>query len=111
MAWYFPCHRGLVAVDITTPTLAVLAFGALFWFLFQQRYLFVVRIRHGVPRLAKGKVTAAFLQELQSLCAESHVTHGWVGGVRHGKQVRLTFSRDIPGQCQQRLRNLWQLVS
>jgi hypothetical protein len=84
--------------------------GALWW-LVQPRYVFLVRVRHGVPRLTRGKLTGVFLQELGQACAESTVRRGWIAGVHRGWRVRLEFSRSIPAPCRQRLRNLWVLLA
>jgi hypothetical protein len=80
-----------------------------FYFALQPRYLFMVRIEEGVPRVAKGKVSPAFLAEISEVCAQAKVPRGWVGGLRRGKRVVLAFSRTIPAAVQQRLRNLWML--
>lgn len=90
------------------PKLVVIALviGAL-WVALQPRYVFLVRLKDGVPRVSKGKVTPAFLQQLGQACAELGVSRGWVGGVQRGRRVALAFSRSIPPPCQQRLRNLW----
>ena len=75
----------------------------------QPRYLFKVRIDGGSALLAKGKLTAAFLEEIGHVCAEAKIRRGWFGGFRRGRQVVLAFSRSIPPPLQQRLRNLWVL--
>jgi Protein of unknown function (DUF3634) len=97
----------------TVDLLAKLIVGALFvgalWWLLQPRYVFVVRVHDGVPRVHRGLVTTAFLQELGRVCAEAGVSRGWIGGVRRGRRPALAFSRNIPPPCQQRLRNLWLL--
>jgi hypothetical protein len=77
------------------------------WFACQAPAAFVIRIEKGVAHLTRGKVTPAFLGEVSEVCGR--VASGTVRGVRRGKRVFLTFSGDIPGQCQQRLRNVWVL--
>jgi hypothetical protein len=83
--------------------------AGLLWLALQPRYVFVVRIETGGPRVTKGKVTAAFLDEIAQTCIELGVYSGWVAGVRRGRHIRLAFSRHIPPACRQRLRNLWAL--
>jgi hypothetical protein len=83
-----------------------LVFG-LAWLAFQPRYVFLLRIERGEPRVAKGKVTPAFLREVSDTYRRAGVTHGWVGGVRRGKRIALVFSRSLPSSCQQQLRNQW----
>jgi hypothetical protein len=82
----------------------VLAVG---WSVLQPRYVFLVKIADGAPRLSKGKVTSAFLSELDDACARHGVVRGWVGGVHRGRLVALTFSRNLPNECRQQLRNTW----
>jgi Protein of unknown function (DUF3634) len=96
-------------VDILFKLLVLALVVAALWWAFQPRYAFVIRIEGGVPRVARGKVTAAFLQNVGQACAELGVSRGWVGGVLRGRQVMLAFSRNIPQPCQQRLRNIWGL--
>jgi hypothetical protein len=79
------------------------------WYMFQPRYVFVVRIKGADLSVTKGKVTAAFLQEIGSVCKEHELQSGWIGGVNRGRNIALAFSRGIPPPCQQRLRNLWLL--
>jgi hypothetical protein len=94
----------------SVPNLIVFAIvaGALWWAL-QPRYAFVVHLDGGVPRVTKGRVTAAFLKEVGLACGEAGVARGWVGGVQRGRRLALRFSRSIPPQCRQRLRNVWAL--
>jgi Protein of unknown function (DUF3634) len=93
-------------MEVVLQVAAVGVVLGLAWLGLRPRYRFVVRIEDGVPRLAEGKATAAFLKELAQVCADAGVRRGWVGCT--GRRS-LSFSRDIPPGCQQRLRNLWQL--
>jgi hypothetical protein len=94
-------------MDLFTRLVILGLMVAVAWIALQRRYAFVVRLQAGVPRLARGKVTAAFLHEIGRVCREAGVSDGWVGGVRRGRRVALRFSRHIPPPCRQRLRNLW----
>jgi hypothetical protein len=85
-----------------------LVFG-LAWSAFQPRYVFLLRIERGEPRIAKGKVTPAFLQQVSEIGRRAGVTPGWVGGVWRGRRIALVFSRSWPSSCQQQLRNQWVL--
>ena len=80
-----------------------------FWFAFKPRYDFAIRIQQGVPMVTHGKVTAAFLLEVAEVCRQLGVQRGWVGGVRRGRKIMLSFSRRMPEAARQRLRNLWGL--
>jgi hypothetical protein len=79
------------------------------WVVFTPRYVFVVRVRGGVARTTRGKVTSAFLDEIGLGFADAGVADGWVGGVRRGRRVLLSFSPRLPPPLRQRLRNLWLL--
>jgi hypothetical protein len=92
----------------------VLVIGLAFWLIWsflQPRYVFWIRIHRGHPSVRKGKVTSLFLSRVASVCQESGVMRGWIGGVRQGRRVALRFSRHIPPGSQQRLRNEWALAS
>jgi hypothetical protein len=89
--------------------LVMLAAWAL-WCACRPRPAFVVRIKGGVPGLAKGTVTRAFLHQIGETCRRHQVGHGEVRGVRNGRRIALVFSRGMPPACQQQLRNLWTLT-
>jgi hypothetical protein len=86
---------------------ALVAAGA--WVVLTPHRTFVIRVRAGAARATQGKVTAAFVEEVGRACGEAGVPDGWVGGVRRGRRVWLTFSPAIPPPLRQRLRNLWLL--
>jgi hypothetical protein len=71
------------------------------------RCSFLVRLEDGVPRVAKGKVVGAFLENIQEVCAQHGVRNGVVRGMQRGHGVALAFSDDFPEPCRQRLRNIW----
>lgn len=70
-------------------------------------YAFQIRVSNGEPRVHRGKVTRAFLELVAETCRDDGVRYGWIGGVRRGRRVLLTFSRHFPPGTQQRLRNQW----
>ena len=82
--------------------------GAL-WLALQPRYVWVVKVRGGVARLSQGKVTAAFVQQVEEAFRRNDVRDGWVGGVRQRGRVSLHFSRNLSPACRQQLRNEWAL--
>jgi hypothetical protein len=89
-------------------TLLVIAMAALAaWAVLQSRFVFVVRIANGEPRLAKGKVTTAFLSQIREACHQYGIKRGCVRGVARGGRISLVFSRDVPSSCRQQLRNWW----
>ncbi|HMC64195.1 MAG TPA: DUF3634 family protein [Gemmataceae bacterium] len=79
--------------------------------LLQPRYAFVIRIAKDGLRTTKGKVPAALAQQIQESCERCGVTSGSVFGIRRGRRVILSFSRQIPADCQQQIRNAWALYS
>jgi hypothetical protein len=79
------------------------------WSALRPRSAFVVRIKRGVPRVARGTVTRAFLQEIADTCGRHGVSDGVVRGVVKGPRITLAFTRGMPPTCQQQLRNLWAL--
>lgn len=72
-------------------------------------YSFSVRIVDGKPQVRRGKLTAAFLVELQEACARHGVKRGSVRGLARGQRIALVFSHNIPQACQQQLRNWWAM--
>jgi hypothetical protein len=99
----------LLTVELFTKLIIVAGALAVAWMALQPRYVFLVRVEQGRPRLARGRVTPQFLHLVGETCASFDVARGWVGGSPRGKQIALHFSRGIPPQCRQRLRNLWAI--
>ena len=79
------------------------------WIACRPRAAFVVQIRNGVPRVTRGQITRAFVQEVGEVCQRHAVGHGEVRGVADGRRITLSFSGDLPEPCRQQLRNLWNL--
>jgi Protein of unknown function (DUF3634) len=91
--------------------LGPLALGAwVLWSVYRPQSAFVVRIKGGVPRVAKGTVIQAFLHQIGETCGRHHVEQGVVRGVIKGRRIALSFSRGMPPTCRQQLRNLWTLT-
>lgn len=78
------------------------------WLLFGVRFEFRIRIRRGALSLINGKMTRDGLTELKSICEDWHIERGWIGGVRRGKRIKLSFSRSVPAGCRQQIRNMWE---
>jgi hypothetical protein len=87
----------------------VLLAAAVVWTAWRPRCAFVVRIKDGVPRAAKGTVTRAFLREIGETCKQHAFRNGAVRGVVKGQRITLAFSRGMSPACRQQLRNLWAL--
>jgi hypothetical protein len=92
------------------PVLVVLLLLGGVWLVCQPRYVFVVSIKGGLPRVTQGKVTGAFLHQVREVCQRNGVEQGWLGGVQRGQRTALVFSRHFPPGCRQQLRNGWLLA-
>jgi hypothetical protein len=77
------------------------------WIALQPRCAFVIQIIQGTPKAVRGKVTAAFLEQVHEVCQQNGVRYGSVRGLIRGRRISLGFSRNIPPAGQQRLRNWW----
>ena len=90
--------------------LVLLVGGLLIWGIWgitQPRRVFLIRVVQGIPRIAQGKVTAAFLLRVREV-AESHgVQNATVSGLAQGDRITLRFSRQLPKPACQQLRNWW----
>ena len=87
--------------------LAVLVLVA--WLLLKPDQAFVIRIENGIARTARGRVPAAFLWELNTTCEREHIREGVIRGVRFRYGILLRFSRNIPRDRRQGIRNLWAM--
>src|SRR2546423_15231368 len=75
----------------------------------RPRPVFVIRIRDGTARAARGPVPQAFVGQVQDICREHHIAAATMRGFLVRKRIVLAFSRHIPPPCQQKLRNIWNL--
>jgi hypothetical protein len=80
------------------------------WYGDRLRYVFLLVLKEQIVQVQRGKVTAAFLEEVQRVCREQGGLRGWIGAVPQGGRLRLVFSRSVPPACQQQLRNIWGLI-
>ncbi|MBO0697040.1 MAG: DUF3634 family protein [Zavarzinella sp.] len=74
-----------------------------------QARVWVVRVRGGVPQLVKGKVSQTVVAELAEVLQRHGVRGGAIYGLRRRGTVTLGFSRAIPANCRQALRNVWSM--
>ena len=99
-------------MDLLVRCVALLVGGLVVWSLWraaQPRPLFVVRISAGEPRAVLGTVTPAFLRRVREVAADCGVTTGRATGSARGRRIRLGFSRHIPENARQQLRNWWMM--
>jgi Protein of unknown function (DUF3634) len=71
--------------------------------------IWVVRIKGGVPVLVKGKIAQTVVAELAEVLQRHDVRRGAIFGVKRRGTVTLGFSRAIPANCRQALRNVWSM--
>jgi hypothetical protein len=96
-------------VPLFTIALTALVLWAI-WSAVRPRPVFEVRISEGTPRIARGTVASAFVQEVGEVCRRHGVRDGAVRGVaQESGRISLTFSGDMPPSCRQQLRNIWSL--
>jgi hypothetical protein len=79
------------------------------WLLVGPHHIFVIRIENGIARTRRGKVSASFLWALNTTCEREGLIKGVIRGVQFRHGILLRFSRGIPPQCRQGIRNLWAL--
>jgi Protein of unknown function (DUF3634) len=90
--------------------IAVLAMGVLYAArLSGKARVWVVRLKAGVPVLVKGKIAQTVMAELAEVLQRHGVRRGAIYGVKRGGTVTLGFSRTIPANCRQALRNVWSM--
>ncbi len=69
--------------------------------------LWVIQIRDGSVEVTKGKIPHRFVMECREELEGEGVTEGEIRGVRRSGYTGLEFSKNIPSQLHQRLRNIW----
>jgi hypothetical protein len=94
-------------VDYVLVVALGLVIGWALYAICRPRPLFVVRIKDGVPRAARGQVTRGFLRDVAEICSQHGVEDGEVRGIAAGRRIDLVFSGGNPGRCRQQIRNLW----
>ena len=79
------------------------------WLALRPRYVFTLVIEGARLKSVRGTVPSAFVQEVEGLCEGAELDRGKIHGVARGRHIQLSFSQNIPDDCRQKLRNLWQL--
>jgi hypothetical protein len=93
--------------DFVARAIGVTAAALFLWLVFRPKYDVMIRIRRGECRLTQGKLTAAHLKVVAEICAEHGIQEGWIGTIRRDRRSTLRFSKNVPEECRQQLRNLW----
>jgi hypothetical protein len=71
--------------------------------------VWVIRIKAGVPFLVKGKIAQTVVAELAEVLQRHGVRRGAIYGLKRRGTVTLGFSRTIPANSRQALRNVWSM--
>src|SRR4051812_49214372 len=71
--------------------------------------VWVIRLKAGVPFLVKGKIPQAAVADLAEVLQRHGVRRGAIFGINRRGKVSLGFSRGIPANCRQALRNVWSM--
>jgi hypothetical protein len=90
---------------VTLALLGLIGWGV--WQACQARSIFVIRIEGGHPRVLRGTVTRAFLNQISELCHHHGITRGTVLGRVRGSQISLELKGPFPPACRQQMRNMW----
>ncbi len=80
---------------------------ALVWWLVRPHFAFVIEIERNRIERTRGDAERPFLMEVDDICREYQIRHGWVRAIQVQGWTKLTFSGDIPPDCRQRIRNTW----
>lgn len=83
-----------------------LAAGVLWW-LTRPHYAFSIFVAGSKIDRVRGRAPRPFLIEVDDICREFNIPRGRVRALQLGRWIRLLFSREIPADCRQRIRNVW----
>jgi len=67
----------------------------------------IVIFSDGRGEVVKGKVSRRFVKDCERLLLDEGVKAARIDGVNKGTHIGVDFSRAVPGQLHQRIRNLW----
>ncbi len=85
--------------------LVAAATAGMCFFAARQRPRFIVTIQDGKVRSTYGHSPPSFMHEAEFLCREAGLTSGVIKGYSRNGHLVLSFSENVPGSLQQRLRN------
>lgn len=69
----------------------------------------VIEMRGGKASARKGKVSPKFLQDCEEICARYQISEARISVYAAAGRQSLRFSSQIPSECHQKFRNLWNL--
>ncbi len=81
--------------------------GAVFGLYWLRTLAFFIVISNGVAQVQRGKATAAFVEEVRACCQEAGITSAEIWGKHFAGRMRLGFSRSVPKNVRQRIRNIY----
>lgn len=81
--------------------------AAAVWYALQPKCAFVLKIAGGVPKATYGAVTPSMLERVRETCQEHGLDRAVIRGLKRQQRISLSFSRNVPPEAQQQLRNWW----
>jgi hypothetical protein len=72
--------------------------------------VFEVRVEGGAARVEKGRAPRRFVEDCEAVARDADLDGVRIWGVGSRKRVSLMFSKGIPANVRQRLRNAWQFA-
>ncbi|MCI0641995.1 MAG: DUF3634 family protein [Gemmataceae bacterium] len=81
--------------------------AAIFGLYWLRTLAFFIVVSNGVAQVQRGKATAAFVEEVRACCHEAGIGDAEIWGKRFAGRMRLGFSRSVPKNVRQRIRNLY----
>lgn len=77
------------------------------WYALQPKCAFVIRLSGGAAKATYGVVTPAMLEQVRETCEQHKLDRAVVRGLMKKQHISLSFSRNVPPEAQQQLRNWW----
>ena len=71
----------------------------------------IIRFKDGAASVEKGTVPSKFVSECNSILGDVDVDDARIEGARRCGYIGLEFSKSIPPQIHQKLRNIWSLYN
>lgn len=84
--------------------------GGALCIVWRKSIVFLIGFREQTAKLQAGRASSQLVDEIEQCLKEAGVQEAEIWGRKMAGRVRLGFSRSIPENIRQRLRNLWVLV-
>ncbi len=80
---------------------------AIVWWIVRPHYAFVLFVEGCKLDRVRGSAPRSFLLEVDDICRQMEIPRGTIRALRVRQWTRLIFSREIPPDVRQRIRNIW----